>query len=183
MNLFLLYALKQLLLLHNGSLIIKLKATAVLAVPFSIVTWIISAIAHWSISNSDYIAGVLICIAIDHIVGSIYHAVKAKDFTFKKNAAGLITKLAMCAGAAILFEIIHNVVKEATLVYEYLKIVTRLIVILYPAGSAFMNMSALTNGVFPPLGWISKIKTFNKDLDLEKFTKNDSRRQYNDRTD
>ncbi|KAF2518244.1 hypothetical protein E0W68_09475 [Flavobacterium salilacus subsp. salilacus] len=87
--------------------------------------------------------------------------------------------MSLCAGAAILFEIIHNVVKEATLIYDYLKIVTRLIVILYPAGSAFMNMSALTNGVFPPLGWITKIKAFNKDLDLERFTYNNNNGQNN----
>ncbi|AXG73931.1 hypothetical protein DVK85_06610 [Flavobacterium arcticum] len=174
MNFLLLFTFKHLLLLHNGSIVIKLKSVFLLSLPFSAITWLISEITKWSISNSSYIAGVLTCIAIDHVVGSIYHALKAKDFTFKKNAVGLITKLAMCAGAAILFEIIHNVVKEATLVYDYLKIVTRLIVILYPAGSAFMNMSALTNGVFPPLGWISKIKAFNKDLDLERFSNKNS---------
>ena len=180
MKFLLLFTFRNLLLLHNGSIIIKLKSTLLLALPFSIVTWLFSEVTKWTISNSDYIAGVLTCIAIDHIVGSIYHAFKAKDFTFKKNAVGLITKLALCAGAAILFEIIHNVVKEATLVYDYLKIVTRLIVILYPAGSAFMNMSALTNGVFPPLGWVSKIKAFNKDLDVERCSNKNNNGQNND---
>ena len=175
MNSLLLFISKHLLLLHNGGAVIKLKAAFFLALPFSLFTWVISEVTKWSISNSDYIAGVLTCIAIDHIVGSIYHALKAKDFTFKKNALGLISKLSLCVGAAILFEVMHSVVKEATLIYDYLKIVTRLIVILYPAGSAFMNMSALTNGVFPPIGWISKIKTFNNDLDLERFSnKNDN---------
>ncbi|OIQ22217.1 MAG: hypothetical protein BM557_02235 [Flavobacterium sp. MedPE-SWcel] len=173
MNLYI-YVLKYLLLLHQGSVAIKVKAVIFLSLPFSGVTWLISQITKWSISNSDYIIGVLTCIAIDHIVGSIYHAVKVKDFTLKKNAIGLVTKLTLCVGAAILFEIMHNAVKESTLIYEYLKIVTRLIVILYPAGSAFMNMSALTNGIFPPLGWISKIKAFNKDLDLNRFSNKSS---------
>ena len=168
MNLYI-YVLKYLLLLHKGGLVIKLKAAFFLALPLSVFTWLISQVTKWSISNSDYIAGVLTCIAIDHIVGSIYHAKKVKDFTLKKNAIGLLTKLSLCVGAAILFEIMHNAVKDSILIYEYLKIVTRLIVILYPAGSAFMNMSALTDGVFPPLGWISKIKAFNKDIDLNRF--------------
>ncbi|NDI99549.1 hypothetical protein GWA97_10730 [Flavobacterium sp. LaA7.5] len=170
---------KSLYYLHVGGFFVKIWSATKLSVAVGIPTWFLSKVTGWGVSNSDYIAGVLTCIAIDHVIGSYYHAFKINDFTIKKNAVGLITKLSLCAGAAILFEIIHNVVKEATLIYDYLKIVTRLIVILYPAGSAFMNMSALTNGVFPPLGWITKIKAFNKDLDLERFTYNNNNGQNN----
>lgn len=169
MNFLIVFLCKHLLQIHNSSIIIKFKSALFLSISLSIPTWLVTEFTNWSISNNKYIAGVLTCITIDHIIGSIYHALKVKDFTIKKNAIGLLIKLSMCAAAAILFEIIHHTIREATLAYDYLKIVTRLIVILYPAGSAFMNMSALTNGVFPPLGWISKIKTFNRNLDLEKF--------------
>lgn len=155
------------MLLHQGCFILKSKAILILAFPLSLLTWAVSVLTQWSLSNQEYVAGVLVCIAIDHIIGSFYHAFKAKDFSFKKNAVGLITKLTLCAFAGALFEIIHNVAKESDLAYEYLKIITRLVVILYPAGSAIMNMSALTNGVFPPLGWIEKIKAFNQTLDLD----------------
>lgn len=138
---------------------------------FSLPVWIISKIIDWTITNQDYLAGVLICIAIDHFVGSIYHAFKLKDFTFKRNAIGLINKLTLCATAALLFEVIGHTAKDISFIYEYLKTTTRLIVILYPAGSAFMNMSALTNGVFPPVGWIRRIAAFNHDLDLHKIKK------------
>jgi phage-related holin len=161
--------LKNLLVLHDGPLILKFKSLLILSLPLSTVTWIFTEISGWTFSNSDYIAGVLTCIAIDHIIGSIYHAFKLKDFTLKKNISGLLTKLALCAGAAILFEVIHTTVKDASLIYEYLKSLTRLIVILYPAGSAFLNMSAITNGIFPPLGWINKLKAFNENLDLNKI--------------
>ncbi|OIQ16539.1 MAG: hypothetical protein BM557_09500 [Flavobacterium sp. MedPE-SWcel] len=155
--------------LHKGGILIKLWSTVKLAIVAVIPTFVIINITGWTISNRDYVAGVLICIAVDHIVGSIYHAFRVKDFTFKKNAIGLLTKLSLCVVAAILFEVIYLVVKEASLIYDYLKMVTRLIVVLYPAGSAFMNISALTNGRFPPLGWISKLNAFNKDLDLNNF--------------
>ena len=172
MNYLLTFTLKHLLLLHSSSLVLKIKSVIALSLPFSIVTWFFTKISQWTISNGEFIAGVFTCIAIDHIIGSAYHAFKLKDFTIKKNLIGLITKLTFCAGAAILFEIIQHTVKETTFIYDYLKSLTRLMVILYPAGSAFMNMSALTNGVFPPIGWIQKIKTFNQDLDLDKIKDN-----------
>ena len=169
------YILKNLLILQvSFSIITKLKAVVKIAALMSLPAWLVTEVAEWSVSNQHYIAGVLACIAIDHLLGSIKHAFKLNDFTFKKNALGLLAKLALCAGAAILFEIIHSTVKDVTFVYEYLQIVTRLTVVLYPAGSAFMNMSALTNGTFPPLGWLKKITTFNKDLDLTTLTKSGS---------
>jgi hypothetical protein len=42
-------------------------------------------------------------------------------------------------------------------------------VFLYPAGSAFVNASILTNGKFPPLGWIQKVEKFNSNLDINQF--------------
>ncbi len=171
MKYLLIFIINNLLLLHQGSLLIKIWSAIKLAVLALIPTWLISTISGWSITNSEYIAGVLTCIAIDHIIGSVYHAFKVKDFTIKKNLIGLITKLSLCVVAGILFEIIKNTVSEHSLIYEYLQSLTRLIIILYPAGSAFMNMSAITNGRFPPIGWINKIKTFNKDLDIQRFSK------------
>lgn len=177
------FLVTNLIMLHKGaagkllgmsapSWIFKMLATVKLAALVSIPTWCVAQITEWTISNSLYIASVLTCIAIDHIIGSFYHAFKLRDFTIKKNATGLMQKLGLCAMSAILFEIIHATVKDVPLAYEYLKVITRLTVVLYPAFSALMNMSALTNGQFPPLGWIKKIKSFNENLDLEKFKNN-----------
>lgn len=171
MKAILLFIVQNLLDIHSGNFLLKIKATALLAFPLGTFTWCFSEIIHWSVSNRGFMAGVLTCIAIDHIIGSFYHAFKLRDFCFRKNIAGLLYKLGLCASSVILFEIIHTTLKDVNWAYEYLKTITRLIVILYPAGSAFMNMSALTNGVFPPLGWIKKIKNFNDELDLEKFSK------------
>jgi hypothetical protein len=175
----------NLLVLHKGkavtlalgfkipSWVVKIWATVKLSAFFSLPAWCITQLTSWTISNQDYIAGVLACIAIDHIIGSFYHAFKVRDFTLKRNATGLLQKLGLCVLAIGLFEIIHNTVKDVALVYDYLKVITRLVVILYPAGSAFMNMSALTNGQFPPIGWIKKVQNFNENLDLDKLKKNE----------
>lgn len=147
---------------------IKIYGCLKLALPLSILGLLSNDIFAWGVGNYNYIMGVMGCIAVDHIIGTIYH-LRQRDFTLKRNAVGLVTKIGLCAGAALMFEIIQHAMRDAPLVYEYLKMVTRLIVLLYPAGSAFMNMSALTNGVFPPIGWIKKIKAFNSDLDLDRF--------------
>ena len=191
----LLFLVSNLLILHKGagvkislwaattlkipSAVVKIIATAKIALAVSIPAYAVAWVSDWTVSNREYLAGVLVCIAVDHIVGSAYHLFKVRDFTFKRNAWGLMNKLLLCALAAALFEVIHNTVKDIAFVYEYLKVITRLIVILYPAGSAFMNMSALTNGVFPPLGWINKIKAFNQDLDLDRFKKEENKDNQN----
>jgi len=165
----LLFLLKNALVLHSGLLFSKVRAALNIAATLSLPAYLTAKLTEWTISNQAYIAGVLTCIAVDHLVGSAYHAFKVRDFTFKQNVSGLITKLSLCAGAAALFEVIQHVLEGVSFVYDYLKITTRLMIILYPAGSAFLNMSALTNGVFPPLGWLKKIEAFNKNLDLKKI--------------
>lgn len=174
-----LFIISNLLMLHKAAAIklsftvpswlLKIHASLMLSLPLAIPAWIIADLSDWSISNKGYLIGVGICIIIDHLIGSWYHAFIVKDFSLKRNGKGLLLKLSMCAAAVGLFEIIHNTIKEATIVYDYLKMVTRLVVLLYPAGSAFMNMSAITGGRFPPLGWIKKITAFNENLDLDKF--------------
>lgn len=155
------------LLLNISAKFVKFLPSIKLAIIFSIPTWSISTISNWTLTNQDYLLSVLACIAIDHLIGTIYHAIKLRDFTFRKNAIGLIKKIGLCVLAIGLFEIIHNTIKDVALIYDYLKITTRLVVILYPASSAFMNMSYLTNGRFPPIGWINRIKIFNENLNIE----------------
>lgn len=155
----------------SDTFILKLRNLLLISVPLSMSSWILSKVYTWTISNSDFIAGVLTCIAIDHILGTIYHATKLKDFSIKKNVYGLVGKLFLCGCSAVLFEIIHSTIQESSLIYEYLKSVTRLVVILYPASSAFYNMSAITNGKFPPLAWLKKLKAFNQNLDIESLNK------------
>lgn len=163
---------KNLLFLHEGLMITQVKAATKIALGLSIPAWALASLSEWTLSNRDFIAGVLMCIAIDHAIGSWYHAFKLRDFSFKKNACGLISKLSLCAAAAVLFEIIHHTVRDVNIIYDYLKNTTRLVIILYPAGSAFLNMSALTNGAFPPLGWIKKVTAYNNTLDLNRIYRN-----------
>lgn len=160
---------QYLVLFYKASFLSKIKLIIIFSLPLSIITTFFHSIELWSVSNHDFITAVLLCIAIDHIIGTILHAGKLKDFSIKNNILGVCKKTSLCVLSGILFEIIYHTLKEIPLIYEYIKSVTRLTVILYPAGSAFINMSILTNGKFPPFGWIKRIQAFNANLNLDKF--------------
>lgn len=151
----------------------KIIQSIQIAITFSVPAWLLSKITQWTVSNHDYCASVLVCISIDHLIGSYYHAFKAHDFNFKSNIIGILQKVGLCVIGIILFEIIHNTLQGITFIYEYLKVTTHLVVILYPASSAFKNMSEITNGIFPPIGWIKKLKAFNDDLSFKNLNDND----------
>jgi hypothetical protein len=152
---------------YSGSAAVKLKSLSLLVLSVSPVAYMFEKVNVWTMLNRDFIFGVLVAIAIDHFIGSIYHGFKAKDFTFKKNLYGLMVKISLCIACGVLFEILSGMTSYHKWLFEYLQLVTRLIVFLYPAGSAFVNMSKLTNGVFPPIGWMDRLKKFNQNLNID----------------
>jgi phage-related holin len=150
------------------SIVMKYSFQIKMSILLSIPTWCITKFTEWTISNKDFIACVLLCIAIDHILGSLSHAFKLKDFSFKKNTTGILKKISICVLSIVLFEVMHFIVHDLTSIYDYLKVVTRMTVISYPVSSAFINMAILTNGKFPPKGWLEKLKYFNETLNLKR---------------
>ena len=171
------FVFKNLLAFYSGSMFVKLKTSIIFGASVSPFVYVLDNINSWSLLNRDYIFAVMFAIAIDHIIGSIYHGFKAKDFTFKKNIIGLTMKLGLCVMNGILFEFLNGMTVNHEWLYDYLLLVTRLIVFLYPAGSAMVNSSKLTNGVFPPMGWMDKIRNFNKNLDVKQFNNQENNGQ------
>ena len=164
---FLLFLLQQLFLIHSGSIAIKIKASFFLGLSLSPVAFLIENINNWYVTNYSYILWVSGAILVDWAIGTIKHLIK-KTFDIKMNATGIILKTAMAFFAGILFEGLTYFTKDGNLVTASLMTITRLSIFIYPAGSALMNMSVITNGVFPPIGWINKIKYFNENLKLPK---------------
>ena len=158
--------------MHKGTLFIKLKSTLSLATAVSPIAYVLERTMHWALANETYVWFVLIAIAIDHILGSVLHALK-QDFKLKKNIIGLITKMAMVVAVGMLFEGVNEIVQEDSFVKSYLIITLRLTVFMYPAGSAFWNSSILTKGKFPPIGWLKIQKRFSENLDIKQFKNED----------
>lgn len=160
---------KHLLIIHTGTLLAKAKSAFFLGVSVSPIAYVIEQITNWSLLNQDYIMFVLGAIAVDHIIGMIMHAFYKRDFSWRKNLEGLIIKISLAVAMGFLFEGVNHLIKEDSFVKNYLVMVLRLSVFLYPASSAFMNSSVITKGKFPPIGWINKIKAFNTNLELKEL--------------
>lgn len=155
-------------LIHTGKFLIGVKATIKLgflvSLPVFSIDLLVSKLTNWGLENQDYITIVLGAIAIDHVLGSLKHWLIDDDFTLKDNLIGLVRKLGLVVAMGFLFEGLNIILKEQNLIKEYLNVVTRLIVFLYPAVSAFGNSSELSGGKFPPKAWIDKLQNFQKSL-------------------
>ena len=156
--------------MHIGTLMMKIKSLVKLGFLLSFPAFIIDKLLKWGIDNQDYVMVVLIAIIIDHILGTVKHLI-ARTFSLKRNAVGLAVKLGLVVAMGFLFEGLDVIIKHDSLVKDYILITTRLIVFLYPAGSAFKNSSVLSGGRFPPTAWLEKLKRFEKNLDPKGLTK------------
>lgn len=142
-----------------GLQIQKLLMLSLMISPF---TWIVDRLAEWHIGNSDYVTFVIGAIIIDHILGSLYHAFWLRDFSFKKNIYGLLTKLIIVVCVGYLFEGLDTLMVKGSILKDYTVMVLRLMVFLYPASSAFQNSYEMTGKKFPPMAFMEKLKRFSE---------------------
>lgn len=127
-------------------------------------------LVKWGIPNQDYILIVLGAILVDWVFG-IWKHLKKRTFSFKQNAYGLIIKIALTTGAAFLFEGLGSIVKDsADIIVVSLTTVTRVIVFLYPAVSAWQNIYIVSDERFPPKAWMDRINKFNENLNVKELT-------------
>jgi len=157
--------------IHIGTMTLKAKATIKLGLLVSPFALLWDKFSKWTIDNEAFILFVLGAIIVDHIFGSIKHAFFDKDFSWIKNIIGFFTKLGLVVGCGFLFEGLQVVIHKESIVTDYLEIITRLIVFLYPAGSAFGNSSIISGGKFPPDAWLKKLKKFQSNLNPNEFNK------------
>lgn len=158
----------QILIIHKGVLTAKIKASFTVGLSLSPFAILLEKFTHWYIENQTYIYWVCIAIAFDWLFG-VWKHLKLKTFSWKLNGIGLLVKVSMAVGAGTLYEALPYFLGEKNIVSDSLLIVMRLSVFMYPAGSCWMNMYVVTNETFPPIGWIDKIKSFNKNLNISEF--------------
>ena len=127
-------------------------------------------LVKWGIPNQDFILIVLGAILIDWFFGTWKH-LKKRTFSFKHNALGLIIKIALTTGSDFLFEGLGAIVKDsADIIVVSLTTVTRVIVFLYPAVSAWQNIYIVSDERFPPKVWMDRINKFNENLNVKELT-------------
>lgn len=134
--------------------------------PFAVIG---EKITKWSIANHEYILIVMMAILLDWFFGVIKH-LGAKTFSLGRNAKGLILKLTLTTGAGMLFEGLSFITQDTGIVIATLTVVTRLIVFLYPAVSAWQNIYIVSGEKFPPKAWMDRLNSFGQNLDLKTLT-------------
>lgn len=164
------YLLLQFVNIADGDLPTKFVSAlklSLIASPF-ILIW--DKLVKWGIPNQDYILIVLGAILFDWFFGMWKH-LKKRTFSFKQNAYGLIIKISLTTGAAFLFEGLGSIVKDsADIIVLSLTTVTRVIVFLYPAVSAWQNIYIVSDERFPPKAWMDRINKFNENLNVKELT-------------
>lgn len=163
------FFLQNLNQIHSGVGVEKIFAAFKIAALPAVFMTIVEGLSKWYIVNQWFMIFVFYAIVIDHILGSIVHAFVKRDFTLKKNGIGLLIKVSFCITGYSLFVMIPEILKGVPFLPEYLTMLIQFIVFIWPAGSAMGNMSILTNGKFPPIGWMRKLDRFSENLDITEF--------------
>lgn len=164
------FFLLQFMEIADGDLSAKFSGALKISLIISPFLFVWDKIVKWGIPNQDYILIVLMAILLDWFFGIIKHLQK-RTFSFKKNALGLVLKIALTVGAGMLFEGLNSIVKDsADIVVLSLSIITRVIVFLYPAVSAWQNIYVVSGEKFPPKAWMDRINRFNENLNVKELT-------------
>jgi len=153
-----------------------LKSSFYLGIVVSPFALIIEKLTDWYISNQVTIFFICGAILIDWLSGIGKH-VKLKTFSWKLNGIGLLVKTGMVICGSFLSEAMPHFLGDNLLSYSLITVL-RLSIFMYPAGSGWMNMSVITNGKFPPVGWINRIKSFQENLNIKDLT-NDNKGETN----
>jgi hypothetical protein len=156
----------RLLIAHYGQMKDQIINAFVVGIAFSPFAYLLEHITDWSIANQGYMYWVFIAVSLDHLLGSWNHYFHYKDFNFRKNAKGLIEKGAIVLMGGLIFEGIGYFLESDTLLRDYLSLVLRLSIFMYPANSAIDNLFIFSGGKFPPSAFMNWKKNFNKDFSL-----------------
>ena len=107
------YLLLQFMEIADGDLSAKLSGALKVSLIVSPFIFVWDKIVKWGIPNQDYILIVLMAILLDWAFG-IWKHLEKRTFSFKKNATGLILKIALTVGAGMLFEGMNSIVNNSS---------------------------------------------------------------------
>lgn len=163
------FFISQLIILHTGVWYAKIKASFMLGAAVSPFAFLLQQLTNWYITNQLTIFIVSGAIIADWISG-IWKHLKLKTFSIKLNGIGLLTKTGMVVLGSFLAEGLGHYTGNDNVLSTSLITILRLSIFMYPAGSCWMNIGVITNGVFPPMAWINRIKSFNQNLSIKDLT-------------
>lgn len=144
------------------------------------IAWLLTYILGYAnkvlLRDHDFIAGIVTVVIIDGIMGA-WKWIKLSKFNEKKLAIGIIEKLAICIFAMVIFNTLILAAGDHPDIVSYMNLLAALTILIYPALSAFKNMFFITNGKFPPIGWMRKMESFNDTANIDEIFKQEKAKQ------
>lgn len=157
-------------IIHKGVISAKIKSSLILGTTASPIAILLEKITDWYMTNMLTIWLITGAVLADWIVGIIKHLI-CKTFSWKENGKGLLIKTSMIVIGGFLAESLpHFLGGNDNLFTTGLVMALRLSVFMYPAASCWANMAIVTNGKFPPVGLMNRIKSFNENLNVKELT-------------
>ncbi|MDV4026830.1 hypothetical protein CMT52_21145 [Elizabethkingia anophelis] len=176
------YFLTNLIQIHFGAtmnekLFSTFKIVAIPTIGFSL----FEKLTGWYIENYIFII-LLVGAWIGDLIVGVWKHYKMDSISLKKMLLGFAEKGGIILIAYFIIEAIIQIMSDGDLDSVYFKIFTKILLFSYPAGNIAINMGIITNGKFPPIGFLKKFEKFNSSLDLNVF-KNSQNETENNITD
>lgn len=144
--------------------VLKLYYSAITSPIFATIALFFEPLRRLVTDELSFFIILTMAIIIDLIIGAIKYW-KLKKFCFKQLVLGLMVKVAVAYGGMLLFLAFKSL--DPGIAAEWFGLIAKFTVLLYPAGSAFSNMYIVTDGKFPPIGFMKRLKTFDDVMNPE----------------
>jgi len=167
------FFINKLISIHSGGVGGKLWASFQLAALPAVGLTFSEMLTGWYLESRVFIVMLLVGILADLVAGVWKHW-KMKSFSPKKMMTGFCAKIGLVILVYFLSEAFIQILSDADLDSVYFKVASKLMIFIYPAGNALVNIGIITDGKFPPLAFLKKFEKFNKTLNINDLNlKND----------
>lgn len=149
---------------------IKLLNSAMFTIMLSPVVYIFDFVRDFLIPEKYFFQTVIFLCLADAGMG-ILKSIKLRRFSMLVLVVGLATKLGVSYVVVQIFQALSSPQEfiNSPDARNYFVLTWKLLVMFYPALSAFNNIFYVSNKKFPPLWWMMRMQNFNKDGDIEKL--------------
>lgn len=149
---------------------IKLLNSAMFTIMLSPVVYIFDFVRDFLIPEKYFFQTVIFLCLADAGMG-ILKSIKLRRFNMLVLVVGLATKLGASYVVVQIFQALSSPQEfiNSPDARNYFVLTWKLLVMFYPALSAFNNIFYVSNKKFPPLWWMMRMQNFNKDGDIEKL--------------
>ena len=149
---------------------IKLLYSAMFTIMLSPFVYIFDFVRDFLIPEKYFFQTVIFLCLADAGMG-ILKSIKLRRFSMLVLVVGLATKLGASYVVVQIFQALSSPQEfiNSPDARNYFVLTWKLLVMFYPALSAFNNIFYVSNKKFPPLWWMMRMQNFNKDGDIEKL--------------